>query len=205
MNPSAGIGVKPKKPRDANKSQLTKNLRLKIALPLVLIGIAWVQEAVDQFFFGGSFNLPITPDGPLWTIFTAPFSHANWGHLIGNTLAFIPLSYLVLLNGLNHYLAVWGCVLFFKLFILLLWPVGGHGMSGVIYGLLGYLFTIGLAERRLISIALTVFAFVMYSGTLPSLLPWVSPPGVGWIGHLMGFLGGVVAALGMFREEQKRA
>ena len=180
-----------------------KNIGLKIALPLVLIGIAWFQEVIDQVFFNGTFNLPIQPGGPIWGLFTSPFSHADWGHLIANTVYFLPLSYLVLSNGLSHYIAVWGCVVFLNMFRLLFWPVGGHGMSGVVYGLVGYLLVIGIAERRPLSLALTVFAYVTYSHFLPTLLPWVSPPGVSWIGHFLGFACGVVAALGMFREEHK--
>ena len=76
-------------------------------------------------------------------------------------------------------------------------------MSGVVYGLVGYLLVIGIAERRPLSLALTVFAFVTYSNFLPSLLPLFSPPGVSWIGHFIGFTGGVVAALGMFSEDSK--
>ena len=102
-----------------------------LALPIVLIGISWAIETVDQLFFAGSLNFPVRPGGPLWGIFTAPFSHADFGHLIRNTVYFIPLSYLVLLNGLSHYLAVWGCVVTLKLFQLFFWPRGGHGMSGL--------------------------------------------------------------------------
>ena len=180
-----------------------KNLRIKLLLPILLIGIAWVQEIVDQLFFNGSFNLPVSPGGPIWGIITAPFSHADWGHIIGNTIYFLPLSYLVVLNGISHYVAVWSVVIFFNLFILIFWHVGGHGMSGIVYGLVGYLFIIGIAERRVLSLVLTVFAITTYSHFLPTLLPWVSPPGVSWIGHFLGFLGGVVAALAMFKEEQQ--
>jgi len=177
--------------------------RLSLILPIILIGIAWTIEIIDQLFFGGSFNLPVQPGGSFWGIFTAPFSHADWGHLIGNTFSFIPLSYLALLNGLSHYIAVWACVMFLNLFILLFWHIGAHGMSGIIYGLVGYLLVIGLIERRLISLALTSFAFATYSYYVPTLLPWVSPPGISWIGHFLGFLGGVIAAFGMYRETHK--
>ena len=182
-----------------------KNIHLKILLPIILIGAAWTQEIIDQFICGGICNLPVQPGGPLWGILTAPFSHADWGHLIGNTLYFLPLSYLVLVNGLGHYVAVWGCVVFFNLFQLLFWHRGAHGMSGVVYGMVGYLLVIGIAERRPLSVALTVFAFTTYSHFVPTLLPWVSPPGVSWIGHFTGFTGGVIAALGMFREEHKKS
>lgn len=176
---------------------------LYLSLPIALIAIAWVVETVDQIFFRGTLNFPVTPGGHWWGIITAPFSHMDWGHLIGNTLYFLPLSYLVLLNGFSHYVVVWGCVIIANLLIYLFWPVGYHGMSSVVYGLVGYLMVIGFAERRLLSLALTVFAFVTYSHFVPTLLPWISPPGISWIAHFTGFIAGVVAALGMFREEHK--
>jgi membrane associated rhomboid family serine protease len=80
------------------------------------------------------------------------------------------------------------------------WPVGSHGLSGVNYGLLGYLLVIGWLEKRPLSLALSLFALVAYGGLLPTLLPFLSPPGVSWIGHVSGFLGGVLAALAIHRE-----
>ena len=41
-----------------------------LVLPIVLIGIAWVIEIVDQTFFAGSLNFPVSPGGPLWGIIT---------------------------------------------------------------------------------------------------------------------------------------
>ena len=38
-----------------------KNLRMKLLLPVLLIGIAWLQEIIDQLFFNSSFNLPVSP------------------------------------------------------------------------------------------------------------------------------------------------
>ena len=80
------------------------------------------------------------------------------------------------------------------------WPVGSHGLSGVNYGLLGYLLVIGWLEKRPLSLALSLFALVAYGGLLPTLLPFLSPPGVSWIGHVSGFLGGVLAALAIHRQ-----
>ena len=68
---------------------------------------------------------------------------------------------------------------------------------------IAYLLVIGIAERRPLSMAVTVFAFVTYVHFVSTPLPWVSPPGVIWIGHYLGFIGGVIAALGMFREDPK--
>ena len=51
--------------------------------------------------------LPMVHGGPFWGVLTAPFSHSDWSHLLSNSLWFLPLSYLVLLNGLRAYIAVW--------------------------------------------------------------------------------------------------
>ena len=37
-----------------------------LVLPIVLIGISWVVETIDQLFFSGSLNFPVSPGGPLW-------------------------------------------------------------------------------------------------------------------------------------------
>jgi membrane associated rhomboid family serine protease len=82
----------------------------------------------------------------------------------------------------------------------LLWPAASHGLSGVVYGLLGYLLLIGWLEKRPLSVLLSAGCLLAYGGLLPALLPFLSPPGVSWIGHAAGFVGGMVAALAVFRE-----
>ena len=166
-----------------------------LLLPLVLVGIAWLQELLDTVVFGGQWNLPLGPGTPWWSVFTAPFSHSGFGHLLTNTLVFLPLSYLVISQGMRSYLAVWIGVISVEIPIWLLWPAGSHGLSGIVYGLLGYLLLLGLIEKRLITLGLSVLALSLYGSALIGLLPWASPPGVSWIGHAGGFIGGVLAAV----------
>ncbi len=171
-----------------------------LVIPLAVLAVAWGQELVDQLVFGGRWNLPMLPGGSFVGLLTAPFSHSGFNHLIGNSLAFLPLSWLVLLRGRRDYLAVWLGVCLAAIPVWLWWPVGSHGLSGVVYGLLGYLLVIGWLEKRPLSILLSLVALVGYGGVLPSLIPLFSPAGVSWIGHLSGFAGGVLAALAVFRE-----
>ena len=180
-------------------SQLAR-LGGNLLLPLLPLALAWLQELIDQLLFRGRWNLPMLPGGPWWGVLTAPFSHSGFGHLMANTLVFLPLSWLVLLRGRRDYLAVWVGVLLCAVPLWLLWPVGSHGLSGVVYGLLGYLLIIGWLEKRPQSILLSVICLVGYGGVLPSLIPLFSPSGVSWIGHLSGFLGGILAALAIHRE-----
>jgi membrane associated rhomboid family serine protease len=171
-----------------------------LVIPLALLAVAWSQELVDQLVFGGRCNLPMLPGGSFVGLLTAPFSHSGFNHLLGNSMVFLPLSWLVLLRGRRDYLAVWLGVYVAAIPVWLWWPVGSHGLSGVVYGLLGYLLVIGWLEKRPLSIGLSLLALVAYGGVLPSLIPLFSPAGVSWIGHLSGFAGGVLAALAVFRE-----
>lgn len=168
--------------------------------PPLLLALAWLQESVDQLLFGGHWNLAMVPGGPISGVFTAPFSHSGFDHLLANSLWFLPLSWLVLLRGGRDYLAVWIGVYATAIPVWLLWPVGSHGLSGVIYGLLGYLLWIGWLEKRPGAMALSLFCLWGYGGLLPALLPFLSPAGVSWIGHASGFAGGVLAALWMRRR-----
>ena len=164
------------------------------------MGVAWLQELLDSVLFRGQWTLAFGPGSPWWTLFTAPFSHSGGGHLLANSLAFVPLSYLVISQGLKPYGTVWIAVIALDIPVWLLWPSGSHGLSGVVYGLLGYLLILGLIEQRLISLGLSVLVLVMYGGSLLGLLPWASPPGVSWIGHASGFLAGILAACATARQ-----
>jgi membrane associated rhomboid family serine protease len=170
------------------------------AIPLLLVGVAWAQEIVDQLFHGGRWNLPMVRGGPFLGVLTAPFSHEGFAHLLTNTLWFLPLSWMVLAKSRSDYLAVWIGVYATAIPVWLFWPGGSHGLSGVVYGLLGYLLLIGWLERRPLPMLLTVTGLVLYGGMLPTLLPFLTPAGVSWIGHLAGFAGGGLAALAIHRE-----
>jgi membrane associated rhomboid family serine protease len=181
-------------------SAVRRELRTLFWLPLLLIAIPWGQELIDQLLFGGQWNLPMQHGGPITGVFTAPFSHGGFGHLLSNTLWFLPLSWLVLAKSKRDYLAVWIGVYATALPVWLFWPAASHGLSGVIYGLLGYLVSIGWLEKRPLSIALSLGSLLLYGGLLPTLLPFLTPPGVSWIGHASGFLGGWLAALAIHRD-----
>ncbi len=175
---------------------------VNLLIPVLILLIPWGQELVDQLFFGGQWNLPMAPGGPFLGVLTAPFSHGDFSHLLANSLTFLPLSWLVLTRRRRDYLAVWLAVYATAIPAWLFWPVGSHGLSGVVYGLLGYLLLIGWLERRIDSLVLSFLVLLMYGGVLPTLLPIFSSPGISWIGHASGFAGGLLAAWGMARDRK---
>lgn len=169
-------------------------LGTNLLIPAAILFIPWTQEVIDQLLFRGNWNLPMVPRGPFIGVLTAPFSHSGLGHLLANSLMFLPLSWLVLTKGRRDYLAVWLGVYATAIPVWLFWPTASHGLSGVVYGLLGYLLLIGWLEKRPLSLLLSVVCLISYGGVLPSLIPLFSPAGVSWIGHASGFGGGVLAA-----------
>jgi membrane associated rhomboid family serine protease len=77
-----------------------------LLLPPLILLIPWLQELVDQLVFGGNWNLPMTPGGSFLGVLTAPFSHSGFGHLLANSLTFLPLSLLLSLLALVTYAGV---------------------------------------------------------------------------------------------------
>ena len=77
-------------------------------LMAVLLAGLWLLEVVDQLSGDRLDNFGIHAqeiDG-LPEIFTAPFLHAGWDHLISNSVPFFVLGFLVLLGGVARWAAV---------------------------------------------------------------------------------------------------
>ena len=180
--------------------RLKSELKASLLIAVVVLGIAWLQEGIDQLLFRGQWNLPMVPGGSALGILTAPFSHGGLGHLLANSTLFLPLSWMVCFKSKRDYLAIWLGVFITAIPVWLWWPNGSHGLSGVVYGLLGYLLLIGWLERRPFSLVLSLSALLLYGGVLPSLLPVFTPAGVSWIGHASGFAGGLLAAAAVSRS-----
>ena len=173
-------------------------------MPLLILSIVLAQEAIDQLFLQGQWNFPMGRGESLLNIILSSFSHEDFAHLWSNAIIFLLASWLVLSKGLRDYISVWICVIMTEGLILLFWKNPSHGLSDICFGLMGYLFLIGILERRPWEIFLSVVAVIFYGKFLPGLLPWNVPSGISWIGHASGFLGGAVAALGIYREPDSR-
>jgi membrane associated rhomboid family serine protease len=163
----------------------------------LLVGLLWLIEVVDQAS-GNSLDQygidPRTGDG-LLEIFSAPFLHLGWAHLMANTLPFFVLGVIVLLDGWRRWLTVtlW-VVVVSGATVWLIAPAGSVtlGASGVIFGWLTYLITRGFYTRAPGQIAMGVVLLLLYGGVLLGVLP--TNTAVSWQAHLGGAIGGVLAA-----------
>jgi membrane associated rhomboid family serine protease len=161
-----------------------------------MVVVMWVLEVVDAL--GAHLDddgiHPRDVDG-LPGIVSAPFLHAGWSHLIGNTIPFLVLGFTIALGGLARTAAVTAIVVFVAGFGT--WLIGpahtNHiGASGVVFGFATYLVARGVFSRRPLHFGVGLLVLVIYGATLAYAL--VPTPGISWQGHLFGAIGGVVAA-----------
>ena len=65
---------------------------------------------------------------------------------------------------------------------------------GLVFGYFGYLLSMGIFERKLGSILLSLVIGILYGGLAFGMIPFLVPGFISWQMHLFGFLGGVFAA-----------
>lgn len=163
----------------------------------------WIQEIVDFALQNRLDYFGIQPKnvGNFWHIFTAPFLHGDFSHLMANTVPFIALAFMTAVRSLGRFfLATLSIIVVGGA---LVWLVGDvrsiHlGASQLIFGYLAYLLGVGWWERTPAAIGVALVAFFLYGGILWGVLP--SEPNISWEAHLFGFIGGLVAAMLMHRR-----
>jgi membrane associated rhomboid family serine protease len=167
-----------------------------VILIAAMVAVMWVLEVVDLVGAGLDSDgiHPRDTDG-LPGIALAPFLHAGWGHLIGNTIPFIVLGFTIALGGLARTAAVTVIVAGVAGFGT--WLFGPEntnhiGASGVVFGFATYLVARGIWSRRPVHFVVGLLVLAVYGSTL--LFGLVPEPGVSWQGHLFGAIGGVIAA-----------
>jgi membrane associated rhomboid family serine protease len=131
----------------------------------------------------------------IWGIFTAPFLHASWSHLIGNTIPLVFMGLLIALTGARQFVGVTLIVIVLGGLGTWLVSPGGTlvvGASGLVFGYATYLLTRGFFDRSALEILTGIVVGVIFGGVLLSSL--VPHGGISWQGHLCGGIAGVIAA-----------
>ncbi len=176
------------------------------ALLATMVALMWVVElinSVDSYKLDQDGLYPHNVDR-IWGIFTTPFLHASWSHLIGNTIPFVFMGALIALEGARRLAAVTLIVIVLGgLGTWLVSPAGVPvvGASGVVFGYATYLLTRGFFNHSLTQIlAGVVVCAVFGSALLASLVPHGN---VSWQGHLCGGLAGVIAAWLLSRDRSQ--
>lgn len=182
---------------------LSEQFKSQVALLVGILILLFAIELVDSFLPG---NHPLDQWGivprhlrGLIGIPLAPFLHGDFAHLYDNSLPFVVLGWFVLLGGMRQFIQVTVCVALCG--GLGTWIFGSSGsvhigLSGVIFGYLGYLLGRGWYQRNFASIIVAVVVGFIYLGMLFQLVSVKSH--VSWSGHFFGFLSGIGFAWTMF-------
>ncbi|MBL7794975.1 MAG: rhomboid family intramembrane serine protease [Saprospiraceae bacterium] len=133
-------------------------------------------------------------------IVTAPMVHGSWEHLLSNSFPLFVLSAITLYFFRKVAMRAFWMVFFLTGISvwLLARPVLHIGASGVVYGLVAFIFWNGIFRRSLRSIILALIVMVFYSGMFLGILP--DQEGISWESHLLGSLAGIFTSF-WFKEE----
>ena len=182
-----------------------KELRYAATCSVVLTALPWGVQIIGSLF---SLRLkqyglqPLEMNG-LIGIFTMPFLHADWEHLISNTPAL-----LLLIFGLFLFYkrGAWR-ILLYLYFIsgLFTWFMGRSsthiGASGLVYALAAFHFLSGIIKKVPRQRAFALLVAFLYGGFIWAFFPTLyKGTSISWEGHLSGLLAGIILAIYLRKE-----
>ena len=167
---------------------------------VLMFSVHLIQTLEDThwFFLGVK---PLSVEG-LPGIFTAPFIHADWGHLGANAGPFLLLgaALFYVYRDIAPKVFVW----IYLLAGIWLWfgarDAWHVGASGVVYGLAAFLFVSGILRNYVPLIAISLLVAFLYGGLFWGLFPVEWFESHSWEAHIWGALAGIVVAV-VFRKE----
>lgn len=177
--------------------------------PVILLALMWAIQLADAVLPGSftGFGLRSWDFTSLGGLILGPLLHANWAHLIGNSLPFLVLGCLVAVEGARRFWIVTAVVVL----------VGGAGTwlvnapgtltvgaSVLVFGYFGYVvfrvFAPGRVAHR-IAYAIVALIVIGLYGSVMLAGVFGAAQGVSWQAHLFGAIGGALAAfVGRKRE-----
>ncbi len=180
-------------------------LYTSLSLPLKFVLVLWVIHVI-QFVLGlnlGAWGVLPQHISGLKGILFMPLIHGDFGHLLSNTPPLFAMSALILF--FYRKVAIRSFVMIYLLSGLAVWlfarPVFHIGASGVIYGLVSFVFWNGIFRRNLKAIVLSLIVMFYYGSMFAGILP--GQEGISWEGHLFGGLVGIFVSY-WFKDEIER-
>ena len=188
-----------------NKAERRKFLG-SLIVPLLIVVVMWVVKIIEvslNIDFGRYGVTPHTAHG-LIGIFTLPFLHGSWEHLLSNS---VPI--LVLGMALYYcYPALANRVLLITYLAsgLITWCIGNPesthiGASALVYGLNFFLISSGFIRGNRMLIVISLIMVFLYGSFIWGMIPSLAiPQNISWEGHLSGAIIGVLLAVFLRKE-----
>ncbi|MEV7322571.1 rhomboid family intramembrane serine protease [Streptomyces sp. NPDC093970] len=172
-----------------------------------LLAVVWLVQLAnfaDHYALSRDHAVVSGDLGTLPDILVAPLLHWSWAHIESNSGPLFVFGFLAAYRGVLRFLALTlliavssgAVVWFFEK-----GDVATVGASGLIFGYFGYVVVRGLFDRHLIDTLIGIVMGASFAYLLTVAVP--GTPGVSWLGHLGGLLGGLVGAW-LFRDRRPR-
>ncbi|HEY3178966.1 MAG TPA: rhomboid family intramembrane serine protease [Casimicrobiaceae bacterium] len=172
---------------------------MKIALGFV--ALIWLIQLLNWGFDLAPEDFGVRPRqwAGLFGILSAPLIHGGFGHLIANSIPLLVLGTAMLYLYPNSALRVLPAIYLGPGVAVWLFARGSAhvGASGLVYGLVCYIFVAGLIRRDRRAIAASLLVCFMYGALVWGVLP--IEPRVSWETHLAAALIGVALAIALRR------
>jgi membrane associated rhomboid family serine protease len=175
-----------------------RNLLKALIVMGAFLALIWILQVVnwaDHYQLDQEYGILPRNVGRLGDIFSAPFLHASWAHIEGNSAPLFVLGVAAAYRGLLRFFGA--SVIIAIMSGLFVWFLqSGNsvtiGASGLIFGYFGYVLVRGIVDRNWIDLLVGLLAGAMYYSILQVAIP--GTPGISWLGHLGGLTGGLLAA-----------
>jgi membrane associated rhomboid family serine protease len=179
-----------------------KRFILSLVPPAIILFLIWlvkiieVVDGLDLYYFG---IFPRRISGMLGII-VSPFIHANFNHLINNSVPF----FFLLAAIFYFYQKVAWRVLFYSYLLtgVIVWfiarPSYHIGASGLVYSFASFLFVSGIVRRNINLLAISLLVIFLYGSMVWGIFPY--RPDMSWESHLVGLTIGVMMAI-YYRHE----
>ncbi|MFI2434319.1 rhomboid family intramembrane serine protease [Streptomyces sp. NPDC018693] len=172
-----------------------------------LLAVVWIVQLVnfaDDYDLSRDYGVESGEVRTLPGILTAPLLHWSWAHIESNSGPLFIFGFLAAYRGVARFLGLTLLVAVTSGMAVWLFERGDAetvGASGLIFGYFGYVVVRGIFDRHLIDTLIGIVMAASFAYMLTVAVP--GTPGVSWLGHLGGLVGGVLGAW-LFRERGRR-
>ena len=183
------------------KQLLNNKFYCSVFIPLTFPVVMWMVYLISlslNLDLGRMGILPRDMIGILGII-SGPIVHANFSHLLSNTMPLLILGWAIFFFyskvSYKSFIVIYVLTgLFVWLFARQVYHIGA---SGIVYGLVSFLFFSGIFRRDNKSIAIALIVTFLYGGIVWGILP--GQKGISWESHLFGGIAGIITAF-IFRK-----
>jgi len=174
-----------------------KRFKHSLLFPTFFLVIIWFVKFYEytlnvDFSEWGIYPLSIIG---LRGIIFSPLLHADFNHLISNSISLYILSV-----GLFYFFRKYSYQIFSLIYFItgvLVWIIARDaihiGASGIIYGLAAFIFFSGILSKKREYIAVSLVVVLQYGSMVWGMFP--TQGSISWESHLMGFITGIFLAV----------